>query len=182
MRKFKFGDKVRIRKDLKPYEIYGGIDVVAEMAEQGGEVHIILGCDSDTSGTEYYSISDSPYMWTDAMLEPVEEAKTEFDNVKDAVAAMNQKVKQMSEPVKVEIFRGNKGTTVCLMKDAQGNVVRKGLARCCEGDTYSLEVGAYIALSRALSLKPAKEVMNESLRLSIKAASSLLSEALELSL
>lgn len=75
--KYKVGDKVRIRSDLKENEIYDGYVAISNMLELAGEIvtisHIL-------SGTEYvcslgskqcYRIKEMGCCWTDDMFEPV---------------------------------------------------------------------------------------------------------------
>jgi hypothetical protein len=63
--KYKVGDKVRVRKDLEAGRLYGTNTFVEEMAEYSGKVvtikYLLI------SG---YNIGNSPYTWTDEMLEP----------------------------------------------------------------------------------------------------------------
>lgn len=82
--KFKEGDKVRVKRDLKEGYLYGGYLVVEEMASLKGEeftIESIVSPDTDQNGFGYYCLKDSIWKWTDNMLEPVEE-KVEIDRDK----------------------------------------------------------------------------------------------------
>ena len=62
--KFKVGDRVRVRKDLKYSNFYGGARVNGEMANNKGKILTIIGIDGGT-----YSIEGSNWFWTDEMFE-----------------------------------------------------------------------------------------------------------------
>ena len=68
--KYKVGDKVKIRKDLKVDELYGDFDIVPEMVSYGGMVTTIMKCNDDSS---YKIDADEQfyggYSWTDEMFE-----------------------------------------------------------------------------------------------------------------
>ena len=76
MAKYKPGDKVRVRKDLKPHEYYSMAsnccsDVATEpMCRFAGEVVTILSV-SECTG-KYKIKEDQRFYWTDGMLKPVE--------------------------------------------------------------------------------------------------------------
>ncbi len=60
--KYKVGDKVKVRSDLKPSVFYGGLFVVDEMIKKK-IVTIISVYDG------YYKAAEDEYKWTDEMLE-----------------------------------------------------------------------------------------------------------------
>ena len=62
--KFKVGDKVRVRKDLKYNSFYGGIRVNDEMVNNKGKILTIIGIDGRT-----YLMEGSTWFWTDEMFE-----------------------------------------------------------------------------------------------------------------
>ena len=62
---FKVGQKVRVKKDLKVGTLYGCHSFVNEMAEKLGEIMAIKYVLSTG-----YKLGNSPYTWTDEMLEP----------------------------------------------------------------------------------------------------------------
>lgn len=70
--KYKVGDKVKVRSDLKCKEYYDGVPFTYEMNRFKGtvlEVRKIAG--------EFYEMVGIPYIFTDEMLEPVEEMSAE---------------------------------------------------------------------------------------------------------
>lgn len=70
--KYKVGDKVRIREDLVAGGNYSGAIVVDDMIDMCGSVATIERVYEELSG--YYIEEDTKsYLWTDEMLEPVEE-------------------------------------------------------------------------------------------------------------
>ena len=66
--KYKVGDKVRVRKDLKHGNSYGGTVYVSNMDKFKNEECVITSIDNKT-----YNINGSGYWWTDEMLEPVDD-------------------------------------------------------------------------------------------------------------
>lgn len=71
--KYKVGDKVRVRSDLKCEEYYGGITFNFEMNKfKGMEITI-----ARVNYGGYYEVLETPYNFTDEMLEPVEEMSAE---------------------------------------------------------------------------------------------------------
>ena len=66
--KYKVGDKVRVRKDLVPDNVYGGVCYVDAMDELKDKEAIIT-----KVGNIAYQINDSGFWWTEEMLEPVNE-------------------------------------------------------------------------------------------------------------
>ena len=66
--KYKIGDKVRVRKDLEPGKLYGGIVYTSNMDKFKNEECVITSIHSKT-----YNIKDSDYEWTEVMLEPVDD-------------------------------------------------------------------------------------------------------------
>lgn len=71
--KYKVGDKVKVRSDLKCEEYYGGITFNFEMNKfKGMEITI-----ARVNYGGYYEVLETPYNFTDEMLEPVEEMSAE---------------------------------------------------------------------------------------------------------
>lgn len=65
---YKVGDKVKVRSDLKCEEYYGGITFNFEMNKfKGMEITI-----ARVNYGGYYEVFETPYNFTDEMLEPVE--------------------------------------------------------------------------------------------------------------
>lgn len=63
--KFKVGDKVKVRKDLKPDKYYGGVRFDSDMRKMKGRTVTIIGAFDDDS----YSVEGSIFYWTDEMFE-----------------------------------------------------------------------------------------------------------------
>lgn len=71
--KYKVGDKVKVRSDLKAYEIYGSNMLTKSMEKFAGKTVTISGV-----GITSYAIEEMGVAyWTDEMLEPVEELTAE---------------------------------------------------------------------------------------------------------
>lgn len=71
--KYKVGDKVKVRSDLKAYEIYGSYMLTKSMEKFAGKTVTISGV-----GINSYAIEEMEVAyWTDEMLEPVEEMSAE---------------------------------------------------------------------------------------------------------
>lgn len=71
--KYKVGDKVKVRRDLKAYEIYGSNMLTKSMEKFAGKTVTISGV-----GITSYAIEEMEVAyWTDEMLEPVEEMSAE---------------------------------------------------------------------------------------------------------
>lgn len=66
--KYKVGDKVRIRKDLKVGEIYGGCRFASGMQKLVGKIACI---EVVSKGNECYRIDSNHFLWTDEMFEEV---------------------------------------------------------------------------------------------------------------
>ena len=65
--KFKVGDRVRVRKDLKYDNFYGGVRVNDEMVNNKGKILTIIGIDNGA-----YLMEGSQWFWTDEMFESKE--------------------------------------------------------------------------------------------------------------
>lgn len=74
MKKFKIGDKVRIRKDLKVGETYGRLVVLdGFMADQRGKICTIIEVNPINCLVE-----ENPFYWDFEMIEPISELKLIF--------------------------------------------------------------------------------------------------------
>lgn len=71
--KYKVGDKVKVRSDLKAHEIYGSNMLTKSMEKFAGKTVTI----SDVGITSYAIEEMGVAYWTDEMLEPVEEMSAE---------------------------------------------------------------------------------------------------------
>ena len=76
--KYKVGDKVRIKENLKENEAYGYRTVVTEMLGYQGKVATIKEL---YKGAYILDIDNAEWEWTDEMLEDVETDETEKDIV-----------------------------------------------------------------------------------------------------
>lgn len=70
--KYKVGDKVRVRSDLKVGKSYGEHAFVHDMFKFVGKIVTI-----ESVWKQGYRIEEDTYWWTDEMLEPVEEMSAE---------------------------------------------------------------------------------------------------------
>lgn len=77
--KYKIGDVVKVRDDLKKGEKYGYCDVNESMLKFRGTTDTIENIDED--GDFYLSSKDNPFAWHKEMLEPV----TIEDNLKEEI-------------------------------------------------------------------------------------------------
>ena len=119
MMKYKVGDKVKIRKDLKIGSVYGGCYVTQEMHDLGGAIVRIIEV-NEYSGE--YRIDSFGCYWTDEMFEDVD-----------------MEVQKMNKRVVIDVD-GNKVTARCGDK--------YGVARCHPDDDFDFFVGAKLALDR----------------------------------
>ena len=76
--KYKVGDKVRVRIDLVPYEVYGSLTFLdGSMSKCAGQICTIR---EVLSGKKYH-VSENPFGWSEEMLEPVAIRSMLFPNV-----------------------------------------------------------------------------------------------------
>ena len=71
--KYKVGDKVRVREDLKCGEYYGGVPFTSEMNKFKGMEFII----ARVNNVGCYEVLETLYDFTEEILEPVEEMSAE---------------------------------------------------------------------------------------------------------
>lgn len=71
--KYKVGDKVKVRSDLKCEEYYGGVPFTFEMNRFKGMEFTI----ARVNNGGYYKVLETPYTFANEMLEPVEEMSAE---------------------------------------------------------------------------------------------------------
>nr|DAP16295.1 MAG TPA: mindbomb E3 ubiquitin protein ligase [Caudoviricetes sp.] len=82
--RFKVGDKVRVRKDLKVDCAYGGYLFISSMERLVDKVNTITGIHNDADA---YLLNQRDEGWTDEMLEPAE--KTLYNLEKGDVVLLN---------------------------------------------------------------------------------------------
>ena len=66
--KYKPGDIVWVRGDLKKNEEYDGWNATTDMAELAGEQVTIVSVENDILYGAHYKINESPWGWTDEMF------------------------------------------------------------------------------------------------------------------
>lgn len=76
--KYKVGDKVKVRSDLRVGKSYGEHTFVHDMFKFMGKIVTI-----ESVWEQGYRIEEDAYWWTDEMLEPVEEMSTEDSKRKE---------------------------------------------------------------------------------------------------
>lgn len=119
MLKYKVGDKVQIRKDLKIGSVYGGCYVTQEMHDLGGAIVRIIEA-NEYSGE--YRIESFGCYWTDEMFEDV-----------------GMEVQKMNKRVVIDTHEN------CVIAHCGD---KKGVARCHPDDDFDFFVGAKLALDR----------------------------------
>lgn len=67
MAKYRVGDKVRVRTDLKTHSRYGGLYAVPSMKSYAGSVLTIASCNCDGN----YKVRENGFCWGDEMFEPI---------------------------------------------------------------------------------------------------------------
>lgn len=121
--KYKVGDKVRVRKDLRANEVYGRLATVrAMMSLCGKEVTI-----SRVLYSGYELLEDGSfvkYTWTDEMLEPF----------------CTEKIVITSD-----------GITTTARKYDGKKLVKEAKAVCSKDDTFNFDVGAKLAMKRLMA-------------------------------
>lgn len=92
--KYKVGNKVKIREDLKDNEIYGSgyLDATSDMVSRGGMIATITECEEDSYRID---VDNGFYSWVDEMFEDVEESEAKFkigDKVRILTGSNSDKV------------------------------------------------------------------------------------------
>ena len=94
--KYKIGDVVEIRDDLKKGEKYGECDVNEHMLKFRGTTDTIENIDED--GDFYLAGKDNPFAWHKDMLEPV----TIEDNLKEEIKGENSMEYKIGDVVRIK--------------------------------------------------------------------------------
>ena len=77
--KFKVGDKVRVRIDLVPHEVYGGLTFLdGNMSKYAGQICTI----KEVSIDNRYFVNENPFIWSGEMLEPIVRSLAEIKEKK----------------------------------------------------------------------------------------------------
>lgn len=122
--KYKVGDKVRVRRDLKEHkEYYMDDKTVSDVAVcamvVAGHIVVIDGVDV------YYSVKGIGYNWTDEMFEPVND--------------LNRKI----------VITTDGTETLARLYDGE-KVVKTATAKCSPDDTFDFATGARLAYDRLM--------------------------------
>lgn len=96
--RYKVGDKVRVRKDLKEQMGYGCQRFVDSMKKQMGKIVTI----SNVVDDRYYYIQEDNYNWTDEMFEPVEDELTAEEAIRIQAEMCNS---TMCKDCEIDKFR-----------------------------------------------------------------------------
>lgn len=81
MSKFKVGDSVRIRADLKPGTYVGGMYCNSDMASWGGQLDTVKSVAKNMFDEVYYSLEQHNFVWSDAMLKPTSLLKKRLEKL-----------------------------------------------------------------------------------------------------
>lgn len=111
MKKFKIGDKVRIRKDLKVCKKYGADTFVEQMLCMRGKVATItdIYCDG-----KKFDIKECAYSWTPEMVEPIPKYKLIFRD--NATILIKDGKKYVAKCEAGDTYDREKGLLVALAK------------------------------------------------------------------
>ena len=120
--KYKVGDKVIVRRNLKDGLEYGGVYCNCSMVTHGGKVGTIRRV--STAGTGAYKLYEYEWWWSDEMLEPICDEKIVITT--DSVTTTARK------------YDGKK-----LVKEAK--------AACSKDDAFNFDVGAKLAMERLMA-------------------------------
>lgn len=119
--KYKVGDRIRVRKDLKVFHFYGGIGFVAGMHIYRGEICTVS---KIVDGRTYRFKEDKgAWAWSDEMLEPFRDEK---------------------------IVITTDGVTTTAKKYDGKKIVKEAKAVCSKDDTFNFDVGAKLAMERLM--------------------------------
>ena len=121
--KYKVGDKVRVRKDLRANKVYGGLATVRGMMSFCGKEVTI----SKVLYNGYELLEDGflvKYSWTDEMLEPICTEK---------------------------IVITTDGVSTTARKYDGKNLIKEAKAVCSKDDEFNFDVGAKLAMERLMA-------------------------------
>lgn len=141
MTKYKVGDKVRVRKDLKLGKSYymdnssSNNSVASKMCEFAGKVVTIKDVYIQ------YTIEECGFNWTDEMFEGL---ATETSNTTTETKS-EIKLEEINMNIKIKNYKvdENKQTIVVFFED--GDTQK---AKCCDGDNFDLERGIEVCIMK----------------------------------
>ena len=119
--KYKAGQKVRVRRELKAGFDYGGVYFNTAMALLRGEVATIKG---DVNNGDFYRLNEIPWTWSGEMFEP----------------ACIEKIVITSD-----------GVTTTARKYDGKKIIKEAKAICSKDDTFNFDVGAKLAMERLMA-------------------------------
>ena len=119
--KYKVGDKVRVRRNLKDGLEYGGVYCNCSMVTLGGKVGTIRRVSTDDIGA--YKLYEHDCWWSDEMLEPI----------------CTEKIVVTTD-----------GVTTTAKKYDGKNIIKEAKAVCSKDDEFNFEVGAKLAMERLM--------------------------------
>lgn len=135
---YKAGDRVRVRENLQPNKIYGGMMFVDEMKHLRGEIVAI--CDVFKYGkAEGYYIDESKYVLTDEMVENICD-KAFYECYKNLI----NKEEKENMITDVKILAPNKVVEVFFEDGGKEKMI------CHEEDTFDLRNCLFIAIAKHL--------------------------------
>lgn len=120
--KYKVGDKVMVRRNLKDGLEYGGVYCNCSMVILGGKVGTIRRV--STAGIGAYKLYEYDWWWSDEMLEPICTEK---------------------------IVITTDGVTTTARKYDGKNFIKEAKAVCSKDDTFNFDVGAKLAMERLMA-------------------------------
>ena len=120
--KYKVGDKVRVRRNLKDGLEYGGVYCNCSMVTLGGKVVTIRRV--STAGIGAYKLYEYDWWWSDEMLEPICTEK---------------------------IVITTDGVTTTARKYDGKKLVREAKAVCSKDDEFNFDFGAKLAMDRLMA-------------------------------
>lgn len=129
--KFKVGDKVKVRKDLKPDRFYGGVRFDSDMRKMKGRTVTIIGAFDDDS----YRVEGSIFYWTDEMFENKE--YTYEDLKKSPIGTkITFEDKKINIRKNEEWFTGECSREIADLKNLKDNYGERGKIIKIEEPTY----------------------------------------------
>lgn len=101
-KKYKIGDKVRVRTDLDNKKLYGNIGVGSIMINMGGKILTIRQVDCTPGHYSHYHVKENDWNWTDEMLEDyILEAKNDTSVIDDPAVMFDKNIKDLFDLYKV---------------------------------------------------------------------------------